>query len=107
MAAFTPNTGGTVNFDTLVGASANATLDTYTISNGTTLLINTDSYQCANRSAANGSLDTVSFTGTGGRLLIDGVAAGRISLETWPGRWENVGTPAQLAALQGDSAPAA
>ena len=42
-----------------------------------------------------------------GRLLIDGVAAGRISLETWPGRWENVGTPAQLAALQGDSAPAA
>ena len=42
-----------------------------------------------------------------GRLLIDGVAASRISLETWPGRWENVGTPAQLAALQGDSAPAA
>lgn len=72
MAAFTPNTGGTVNFDTLAGASANATLDTYTISNGTTLLINTDSYQCANRSAANGSLDTVSFSGTGGRLLIDG-----------------------------------
>ena len=36
-----------------------------------------------------------------GSRLIDGVAAGRITLETHAGRWENVGTPAQLAALQG------
>lgn len=72
MAAYTPNNGGTVNWDTLTGGSINATLDTYTISNGTTLLIDTDTYQCANHSVAFGSLDTVSFTGTGGRLLIDG-----------------------------------
>ena len=52
MAAFTPNTGGTVNWDTLSGGSTNATLDTYTISNGTTLLIDTGSYQCANHSTA-------------------------------------------------------
>ncbi|MEX8493885.1 NDP-sugar synthase [Sphaerotilus sp.] len=36
-----------------------------------------------------------------GPLLIDGVAAGRIGLADGVGRWENVGTPAQLAALQG------
>lgn len=42
-----------------------------------------------------------------GPLLIDGVAAGRIGLQDWSGTWENVGTPAQLAALQGDSAPGA
>ena len=35
-----------------------------------------------------------------GPLLLDGVAAGRIGLERYAGRWENVGTPAQLAALQ-------
>lgn len=72
MTAFSINAGGTVNFDTLVGASTNATLDTYTISNGTTMLIDTDTYQCANRSASNGSLDIVSYTGIGGRLLVDG-----------------------------------
>ena len=42
-----------------------------------------------------------------GPLLIDGVAAGRIGLEAGVGRWENVGTPAQLAALQGQPHPGA
>jgi MurNAc alpha-1-phosphate uridylyltransferase len=42
-----------------------------------------------------------------GSLLINGVAAGRIGLETGVGRWENVGTPAQLAALQDQPHPGA
>jgi MurNAc alpha-1-phosphate uridylyltransferase len=42
-----------------------------------------------------------------GPLLISGVAAGRIGLEAGVGRWENVGTPAQLAALQGQPHPGA
>jgi hypothetical protein len=71
MAAFTPNTGGTVYFDTLAGASTVAAVDTYVISNDTTLVVRTDTYACANHSAAAGSLDTVSFTGTGGTVRID------------------------------------
>lgn len=35
-----------------------------------------------------------------GPLLHDGLAAQRISLQPYPGRWENVGTPAQWSALQ-------
>lgn len=92
MAAFTPNTGGTVNWDTLSGGSVNATLDTYTISNGTTLLIDTDTYQCANHSAAFGSVDTVSFTRTGGRLLIDGRNVRVIPYNTGTGNVPAVGT---------------
>jgi len=72
MTAYTPNTGGTVNYDTLTTPSTNATLDTYTISAGTTLLIDTDTYCCANHSTAAGSLDTISFSGIGGTVLIDG-----------------------------------
>jgi hypothetical protein len=71
MTAFTPNTGGTVEWDSLTGGSVNATLDTYTISNNTTFRIATDTYQCLNHTAAFGSLDTVSFSGIGGTLLID------------------------------------
>lgn len=72
MTAFTVNGGATTNWDTLTGGSVNATLDSYAISNGTTLLIDTDSYQCANHSTAFGSLDTVTYSGTGGKLKIDG-----------------------------------
>ena len=71
MAAFTPNTGGIVYYDTLVGASTVAAVDTYVISNDTTLTIRSDTYACANHSAAAGSLDTVSFTGKGGTVRID------------------------------------
>ncbi len=72
MTAFAVNSGGTTEWDSLSGGSANATLDSYAISAGSTLRIACDSYQCANHSAAFGSLDTVTFTGTGGKLLIDG-----------------------------------
>jgi hypothetical protein len=70
--AFTLNGGATTNWDTLTGGSVNATLDTYAISNNTTLVIDTDSYQCAGHSTAFGSLDTVTFSGVGGRLKLDG-----------------------------------
>lgn len=71
MAAFTPNTGGTVYWDTLSGGSVNATLDTYAISNNTVFVIRSDSNACANHSVAFGSLDTVTWTGTGGTLRFD------------------------------------
>ena len=74
MTAFTVNGGATTNWDTLAGGSTNATLDSYAISAGTTLLIDTDSYWCAGHSAAFGSLDTVTFSGVGGRLKVDGTS---------------------------------
>ena len=64
MTAFTCNSGGVQNWDSKTGGSVNATLDSYAISNGTTLLIDTDTYQCANHSTAFGSVDTVTFSGT-------------------------------------------
>lgn len=72
MTAFTINGGAITNWDSLIGGSVNATLDSYSISNNTTLKIDTDGHLCANHSTAFGSLDTVSFTGTGGTVLIDG-----------------------------------
>lgn len=71
MAAFTINSGGIEYFDAKTSGSTNATLDTYTISNGSTLVVRTDTYACPNHSSFFGSLDTVSFTGTGGTLLFD------------------------------------
>jgi hypothetical protein len=71
LTAYTPNTGGDVFYDTLTSPSVNATLDTYTISNNTRLVLRTDSYACANHSAAAGSLDTVSYSGIGGTLRFD------------------------------------
>ena len=73
MTAFVANTGATINWDsaTFAGGSVNATLDTLTISEGTTVVIRTDSYACTNHSTAAGSLDTVSFTGKGGTLRFD------------------------------------
>jgi hypothetical protein len=69
--AFTVSAGGDVFFDSLTGGSVNATLDTYTISNQTRLVIRSDTNACANHSVAFGSLDTVSFSGTGGTLHFD------------------------------------
>jgi hypothetical protein len=74
MTAFTVNGGATTDWDSLSGGSVNATLDTYAISNGTTLRINTDSYWCAGHSTAFGSLDTVTYSGVGGRILVDPTA---------------------------------
>lgn len=101
MTAFTPNSGGIVNFDTLAGGSVNATLDTYTISNKTTLLIDTDTYQCANHSTAAGSLDTVSFSGTGGTLKIDGTNVRVIPYNTGTGNVPTIGTTISQGGVSG------
>ena len=63
-----------------------------TESNATTLRINTDSYHCANHSAAFGSLDTVSFTGTGGKVLIDPTAVRVVAYNTGAGNVPAIGT---------------
>lgn len=86
------NGGATTNWDTLTGGSVNATLDTYAISNNTTLLIDTDSYQCANHSLAFGSLDTVTYAGVGGRLKIDGKNVRVIPFNTGTGTVPAIGT---------------
>lgn len=71
MTAFVVSSGGVTEWDALTGGSVVATLDTYTISANSTLRIAVDSYQCLNHSVAFGSLDTVSFSGIGGKLLVD------------------------------------
>ena len=71
MTAFTASNGAINYWDNYTGGSTVATLDTYTISNGSTLTIRTDSNACLNHSVAFGSLDTVTFTGTGGTLKFD------------------------------------
>lgn len=101
MAAFTINSGGVTNWDTLSGGSTIATLDTYTISNGSTLLINTDTYQCANHSTAFGSVDTVSFTGTGGRLLIDPTATKVVAYNTGTGNVPAIGATITQGSVSG------
>jgi hypothetical protein len=69
--AYTISNGGLNYFDAQTAPSLNATLDTYTISAGSTLVCRTDTYACANHSIAGGSLDTVTFTGQGGELRFD------------------------------------
>jgi len=71
MTAFTISTGTDEYFDAKTGGSVNATLDSYAISNRSRLVVRTDSNACANHSVAFGSLDTVTFTGTGGTLHFD------------------------------------
>ena len=92
MTAFTCNSGGVENWDSKTGGSVNATLDSYTISNGTTLLIDTDTYQCANHSTAFGSVDTVTFSGTGGKLKVDGTNVRVIPYNTGTGNVPAIGT---------------
>lgn len=71
MTAYAISSGSLNYFDAQTAPSLNATLDTYTISAGSTLVCRTDTYACANHSIAGGSLDTVSFTGQGGELRFD------------------------------------
>lgn len=71
MTAFVISSGTVEFWDAKTGGSVNATLDTYAISNDSTLTIRTDSYACPNHSVAFGSLDTVTFTGQGGTLNFD------------------------------------
>jgi hypothetical protein len=92
MTAFACNSGGVENWDSKSGGSVNATLDSYTISNGTTLLIDTDTYQCANHSTAFGSVDTVTFSGTGGKLKVDGKNVRVIPYNTGTGNVPAIGT---------------
>jgi hypothetical protein len=92
MSAFNINSGGTTSWDSLVSGSTNATLDVYTISNASTLLINTDSYQCAGHSTAFGSLDTVAYAGIGGTVRIDGTTVRVIPFNTGTGTVPAIGT---------------
>ncbi len=92
MTAFTINGGATTNWDSLSGGSVNATLDSYAISNNTTLLIDTDGHVCANHSAAFGSLDTVTFSGVGGKLRIDGTNVRVIAYTGGSGNVPAIGT---------------
>ncbi|MGB4825440.1 MAG: hypothetical protein WBP82_11140, partial [Leuconostoc mesenteroides] len=71
MTAYTHNTGAVINFDGLAAGSAVAALDTHAISAGSTLVVRTDTYACANHTIAGGSLDTVTFSGQGGTLRFD------------------------------------
>lgn len=71
MTAFVANNGALNYFDAYTAGSVNATLDTYAISAGSTLVVRTDSYCCPNHTVAFGSLDTVTFSGVGGTLHFD------------------------------------
>lgn len=71
MTAFAISSGGIEYFDQKTGGSTNATQDSYTISNGSTLVVRTDTYACLNHSSAFGSVDNISYSGTGGTFLID------------------------------------
>lgn len=71
MTAFAISSGGVEYYDQKTGGSVNATLDTYTISNESTLVIRTDTYACLNHSSAFGSLDNVAYSGIGGEVIID------------------------------------
>ena len=71
MTAFVASNGADNYFDAYTGGSVNATLDTYTVSNRSRLVVRTDTNACPNHSVAFGSLDTVTFSGTGGTLHLD------------------------------------
>lgn len=71
MTAFAASNGLTNYFDSYTGGSVNATLDTYTISAGSKLVVRTDTYACANHTVAFGSLDNVAYSGQGGELQFD------------------------------------
>lgn len=101
MTAFAINSGGTVEWDSLSGGSVNATLDSYAVSNGSTLRIACDSYQCAGHSAAAGSLDSLVFSGTGGRLLIDGTAVRVLPFDTGSGTVPAIGTTVSRFGVSG------
>lgn len=101
MTAFTVNAGGTVEWDSLSGGSVNATLDSYTISNRTTLRIAVDTYQCANHSVAFGSLDTTTFSGTGGKVRLDGTQVRVLPFNTGSGTVPAIGTTISQGGVSG------
>ena len=101
MTAFVANTGGTVYFDSQTGGSVNATLDSTAISNGTTFVVRTDSYACANHSTAFGSLDTVTFSGTGGTLRFDPTYLREVSFTGGSGTVPAYGTAISQGGVSG------
>ena len=101
MTAFTVNGGATTNFESLASPSVNATLDSVAISAGTTLLIDTDTYCCTNRLAASGSIDTVTFTGQGGRVLIDGRNVYHVAYTAGSGNVPAIGTTISQGGVTG------
>jgi hypothetical protein len=101
MTAFNINSGANTFWDSLTGGSVNATLDSYAISNGSTLIIDTDSYLCANHSAAFGSLDTVTYSGIGGKLKIDGKNVRVIPYSTGTGNVPAIGATITQGGVSG------
>lgn len=92
MTAFTINSGGDEYFDAKTGGSVNATLDTYTISAGSRLIVRTDTYACPNHGTTFGSLDTVSYSGIGGTLHFDPTYVRIIPYDTGTGNVPATGT---------------
>jgi hypothetical protein len=101
MTAFVINSGGVVEWESLVGASSNATVDSYTISNKSTLRIAVDSYICTNRTAANGTLENVNFTEQGGVLHLDGTKIRVIPFDTGVGVVPAIGTSITQGVVSG------
>jgi hypothetical protein len=101
MTAFAINSGVVVDWDSLSGGSVNATLDTYTISNGSTLRIQCDSYHCAGHSAAAGSLDTVSGANIGGTVEITSVGVEHVAYTGGTGNVPAIGTTISQGGVSG------
>lgn len=101
MTAFAISTGGLEYYDQKTGASVNATLDTYTISAGSTLIVRTDTYSCVNHTVAAGSLDNVAFSGIGGVLQFDPTYTRQISYTGGSGNAPAYGTTISQGGVSG------
>jgi len=101
MTAFAINSGGTEYYDQKSGASTNATLDTWTISAGSTLVVRTDTYACPNHSVAAGSLDNVTSSGVGGVLQFDPTYTRQISYTGGSGNAPAYGTTISQGGVSG------
>lgn len=101
MTAFAINSGGTEYYDQKSGASVNATLDTWTISAGSTLVVRTDTYACSNHSVAAGSLDNVTSSGVGGAMQFDPTYTRQISYTGGSGNAPAYGTTISQGGVSG------
>ncbi len=93
---------GDVNYDCLIGQSASSTIDTYAVSNGSQLLIDTDTHYCCSHNGAstanNGSFDTVS-AGMVGKVTLDGTKAKMIPYLAGSGTAPNLFTGLAISSL--------
>lgn len=101
MTSFAISSGGTEYYDQKSGASTNATLDTWTISNGSTLVVRTDTYACPNHSVAAGSLDNVTSSGIGGAMQFDPTYTRQISYTGGSGNAPAYGTTISQGGVSG------